>query len=89
MTTPAAEATVADITKIVADVLEVEPQDIVEDADLIDEYEADSLLLIELASRVEKVYGIELAQASVAGMRTVRAIHALVLDAGAGQERTG
>jgi acyl carrier protein len=88
MTFPSAQATVTDITKIVADVLEVEPHDVTDDADLIDTYEADSLLLIEIASRLEKMYGVEIAQESVAGMRTVLAIHALILESGPGPERT-
>lgn len=71
-----------DIRQIVADVLEMEAVDISEEGDLVDDYEADSLLIIEITARLENSYGIQIPQQTVAELRNVKAIHAVVTDLG-------
>jgi acyl carrier protein len=71
-----------EIRLIVADVLEMEAVDISDEGDLVDDYEADSLLIIEITARLENSYGIQIPQQTVAELRNVRAIHAVVTDLG-------
>jgi acyl carrier protein len=80
MTSDTSSPTLHDLRDIVAEVLELQPEEITDNSDLIDENEADSLLLIEIVARIEKRYGIEIAQESVADMRTLQDIHRIASD---------
>ncbi|MGP3924293.1 acyl carrier protein [Streptomyces sp. 8N616] len=71
-----------DIRRIVADVLELEVEDIADDGDIIDDYEADSLLLIEITARLENGFGIQIPQETVPQLRNVNAIRTIVADLG-------
>jgi acyl carrier protein len=52
--------------------LDLEPGEVDLDADLVQEYEADSLGLIQVLAKVNKELSIRVPQAEVADLRTVR-----------------
>ncbi len=81
MISPTTKApTLDEVRQLVAEILELEPDVVSDDSHLIDEHEADSLLLIEIVARLEKLYKITIEQQDVAAMTTVHDIHKLVLD---------
>jgi acyl carrier protein len=64
----------AELREIVIDVLELEPQELSDDADFVDEYQADSLRAIEILARLEKKYKVEIPQSELAEMRNLTAV---------------
>jgi acyl carrier protein len=66
-------------------VLEVEPEDITETADFVEDYDADSLRAIEVLARLEKRYNIEIPQSELPEMRNLKDVRDLVARYGGGQ----
>ncbi|MCX5064969.1 acyl carrier protein [Micromonospora lupini] len=69
---------VAELREIVAEVLELEPEEVADTADFVEEYEADSLRAIEILARIEKKYKVEIPQAELNEMRSLKAVHEVV-----------
>jgi len=67
-----------EIREIVAEVLEVEPEEITETSDFADEHEADSLRAIEILARIEKVYKVDIPQAELPNMVNLRAVYTVL-----------
>ncbi|UWE11322.1 acyl carrier protein [Actinacidiphila bryophytorum] len=59
------------VRSIVAEILAMDPDGIDVTADLFDDYEADSLNLIEIVTRVEKHFQVVLPQSGLPQARTV------------------
>ena len=57
--------------KIIVDELAVEESDVLEDAHLIDDLDADSMNLLVIFSEVEKVFNVSIDDTTALGMRTV------------------
>ncbi|MET8307407.1 MULTISPECIES: acyl carrier protein [unclassified Micromonospora] len=72
------EQHVAELREIVAEVLELEPEEVADTADFVEEYEADSLRAIEILARIEKKYRVEIPQAELNEMRSLKAVHEVV-----------
>ncbi|GAA5094535.1 MULTISPECIES: acyl carrier protein [Nocardia] len=75
----------AQLREIVAEVLEIEPEELSDTADFVSEYDADSLRAIEILARIEKRFGIDVPQYELPEMRNMKAVEDLVqryLDAG-------
>jgi acyl carrier protein len=68
----------ADLREIVAEVLEMEPEEVVDTADFVEEYEADSLRAIEILARIEKKYKVEIPQNELNEMRSLKAVYEVV-----------
>ncbi|MEV4824400.1 acyl carrier protein [Micromonospora sp. NPDC049274] len=68
----------AELREIVAEVLELEPEEVADTADFVEEYEADSLRAIEILARIEKKYRVEIPQAELNEMRSLKAVHEVV-----------
>lgn len=68
----------AEIRDIVADVLEIETDELSDDGDFVEEYEADSLRAIEILARIEKKYKVEIPQSELAGMRNLSSVYQVV-----------
>ncbi|MET8087577.1 acyl carrier protein [Micromonospora sp. NPDC005194] len=68
----------AELREIVAEVLELEPEEVADTADFVEEYEADSLRAIEILARIEKKYKVEIPQAELNEMRSLKAVHEVV-----------
>jgi acyl carrier protein len=62
----------------VAEVLEIDTVELTDGGDFIDDYEADSLRSIEILSRLEKKYRVDIPQAELATMRNLSAVHDVV-----------
>ena len=67
-----------ELRDIVAEVLELEPEELENDADFVDVYEADSLRAIEILARIEKKYRVEIPQTELPEMRNLNAVHEVV-----------
>lgn len=67
-----------DLREIVAEVLEMEPEEVADTADFVEEYEADSLRAIEILARIEKKYKVEIPQAELNEMRSLKAVYEVV-----------
>ncbi|MET8351531.1 MULTISPECIES: acyl carrier protein [Micromonospora] len=72
------EQHMAELREIVAEVLELEPEEVADTADFVEEYEADSLRAIEILARIEKRYRVEIPQAELNEMRSLKAVHEVV-----------
>ncbi|PWI06367.1 polyketide-8 synthase acyl carrier protein [Streptomyces sp. NWU339] len=67
-----------ELREIVAEVLEVEPEEITETGSFVDEYEADSLRAIEILARIEKKYKIDIPQSALPEMGNLKAVYDVV-----------
>jgi len=62
MTTEVRNANLERLREIVSDILEIEPEELTDDGLFAEEYEADSLRAIEILSRIDKEFGVEVPQ---------------------------
>ncbi|MFJ6194938.1 acyl carrier protein [Micromonospora sp. NPDC092111] len=67
-----------ELREVVAEVLEVEPEEITEASHFVDDHEADSLRAIEILARLEKLYKIEIPQTELPKMENLRAVYDVV-----------
>jgi acyl carrier protein len=67
-----------ELREIVAEVLELEPDEIADTGDFIEDYDADSLRAIEILARIEKKYRIEVPQSELPEMRSLKAVYDVV-----------
>jgi acyl carrier protein len=64
-----------DLREMIAEVLEVEPEEITETSLFVEDHEADSLRAIEILARIEKKYKVEVPQEKLAEMVNLRAVY--------------
>ncbi|WP_018680562.1 acyl carrier protein [Actinokineospora enzanensis] len=69
------EQHLAELRELVAEVLELEPEELSDTADFQEEYEADSLRAIEMLARIEKRYRVQIPQKELAGMQNLKAVY--------------
>jgi acyl carrier protein len=69
------ERQLEDLRAMVAEVLELEPDELSDTGDFIDDYEADSLRAIEILARIDKQYKVEIPQAELPELRNLKAVH--------------
>ncbi|ATL88315.1 acyl carrier protein [Streptomyces samsunensis] len=67
-----------ELREIVAEVLEVEPEEITETGSFAEEHEADSLRAIEILARIEKKYKIDIPQSELPQMENLKAVYDVV-----------
>jgi acyl carrier protein len=65
-----------ELREMVAEVLEIEPEELTDTGDFMEEYEADSLRAIEILARIDKRYKVEIPQAELPELRNLKAVHA-------------
>lgn len=73
----------ADIDKdelrlLVADAIELEPDEVTDTADFISELDVDSLTTLEITMRLEKKYGIKMAEEEMFELTSLNRVHELV-----------
>ncbi|UUV31215.1 acyl carrier protein [Amycolatopsis roodepoortensis] len=73
------EPELEDLRTLVARVLEVEPAEVTDEANLVEDLGVDSLLLLEVAARILQRYGIRVGDAAISEVETLDEIHQLVL----------
>jgi acyl carrier protein len=78
MTTSAASAHLDELRELIAEVLELEPEEITDTGSFVDDYEADSLRAIEILARIEKKYKVEVPQEELAKMENLLAVYETV-----------
>lgn len=72
------EEKLVEIKGIVAEVSEMEPEEIDNDGLLKDDYGIDSMRMIEILATLEKNYGIKINQEDLSEMTTVHNIYKIV-----------
>ncbi|HEU4421984.1 MAG TPA: acyl carrier protein [Pilimelia sp.] len=73
------EQLLEELRELVAEVLEVEPEELSDSGDFVEDYEADSLRAIEILARIDKRYKVEIPQAELPELRNLKAVHAALL----------
>jgi acyl carrier protein len=63
-----------ELRELVAEVLELEPEELTDDGDFVEEYEADSLRAIEILARIDKKYKVEIPQTELPMLRNLKAV---------------
>jgi len=63
-----------ELREIVAEVLEIDTDELIETADFVEVYDADSLRAIEILARIEKKYKVEIPQSELAEMRNFKQV---------------
>ncbi|WP_199434093.1 acyl carrier protein [Qaidamihabitans albus] len=66
-----------ELRELVAEVLEIEPDELTDHGDFVEDYDGDSLRAIELLARIERKYKIEIPQQELATMRDFDAVYAV------------
>jgi acyl carrier protein len=77
-TTPAAR--LRRLRQIATEVLQLEPGELTDTSDFVDEHQADSLLAVEILVRVETDLGISVPMHQVAAMTDLSALYRIVAD---------
>lgn len=73
----------AELREIIAEVLEIEPEELTDTGDFAEEYEADSLRAIEILARIDKHFKVEIPQSELPELRNLKAtFEALARHAG-------
>ena len=67
-----------ELREIVADILEIDTEEVFDGADFAEVYDADSLRAIEILAEIERRYDVEIPQEELAEMRNLTAVHAVV-----------
>jgi acyl carrier protein len=80
MTTEVKNANLERLREIVADILEIEPEELTDDGLFAQEYEADSLRAIEILSRIDKEFGIEVPQEELPRMDNLAHVYDVVKE---------
>jgi len=70
------EQQLEDLRAMVAEVLELEPEELSDTGDFMEDYEADSLRAIEILARIDKMYKVEIPQVELPELRNLKAVHA-------------
>ncbi len=69
---------IGELREIVAEVLEIDTDELTDTGDFVEEYEADSLRAIEILARIEKKYKVEIPQSELAEMRNLKGVGEVV-----------
>jgi acyl carrier protein len=67
-----------ELREIVAEVLELETEELTDDGDFVEVYGADSLRAIEILARIEKRYRVEIPQSELPNMIDLREVYDVV-----------
>jgi surfactin synthase thioesterase subunit/acyl carrier protein len=69
---------IEDLRAVIAGVLEIEPEEVTDQAHLSDELEIDSLLMLEISARVQTAFGVPENTVAASGARTLAELHAFL-----------
>jgi acyl carrier protein len=75
----AANQQLEELRAMIAEVLEVETEEVTDDGDFMDDYEADSLRAIEILARIDKRFKVEIPQAELPTLRNLKAVNASLI----------
>ncbi|TXS46421.1 acyl carrier protein [Streptomyces sp. uw30] len=74
------------IKELVADILELEPDEMTRTSRFKEDHEADSLLAIEILASLEKTFKITIAQQELARMVNLESVYEVVAEAAAARQ---
>ncbi|UUV32291.1 alpha/beta fold hydrolase [Amycolatopsis roodepoortensis] len=78
-----------DLRALIAGALETEPGDVTDEAHFSDELDIDSLLMLEVATRVETAFGVPANTVATSGAKTLAQLHAFVVSTLVGEPCAG
>ncbi|WP_433202112.1 acyl carrier protein [Dactylosporangium sp. CS-047395] len=70
---------------MVAEVLEIEPEELSDTGDFMEDYEADSLRAIEILARIDKEFKVEIPQVELPELRNLKAVQEAIIRHSGGQ----
>lgn len=70
-----AEQRMEELRGIVAEVLELEPEEVTDTGDFVADYDADSLRAIEILARLDKKYHVEIPQSELPQLNNLKAVY--------------
>jgi len=79
VTTPADQAT-DELRLTIADILDVDPERLTDDAGFIDDLGVDSVLALEVAVTLERRYAVRLAEAEIKGLTCLGDVRRLLAE---------
>ncbi|KAB7835507.1 thioesterase domain-containing protein [Streptomyces mobaraensis] len=82
-------ASIEDLRALIAGVLEIEPEEVTDEAHFADELDVDSLLMLEISTRVENAYDVPENTVVISGARTLAELHAVVVSKLVGEMSAG
>ncbi|MFZ3492125.1 alpha/beta fold hydrolase [Streptomyces sp. 5.8] len=85
----AAPVTIEELRALIAGVLEIEPGEVTDEARFTDELEIDSLLMLELSTRVENAFDVPENTVVISGAKTLAELHAFVVPKLVGETSAG
>jgi acyl carrier protein len=85
MMKPVHEVEIEEMRRLVADVLEIEPHELTDTGDFVEDYNADSLRAVEILAQIEKKYKVYIPQSELPNMQNLTAVYR-VLGSYAGWE---
>jgi acyl carrier protein len=68
-----------ELRAVVAEVIDVETAEVLDDAGFVDDLGVDSLMALEIVVVLEKKYGVKLGEAELKKISTLRAAHDVML----------
>ncbi|MCX5555748.1 acyl carrier protein [Streptomyces sp. NBC_00038] len=77
---PVTQQYMDEIREIVAEALEIEPDEMTGTSSFVDDHDGDSLRAIEILARLEKRYGVEIPQSELPKMGNLRAVYDVVAE---------
>jgi surfactin synthase thioesterase subunit/acyl carrier protein len=80
---------IEDLRALIAGVLETEPEEVTDEAHFADELEVDSLLMLEISTRVENAYGVPENAVASSGVCTLAELYAFVISKLVGETLAG
>ncbi|MFF8902467.1 thioesterase domain-containing protein [Streptomyces lydicus] len=75
-----ASVNIEQLRALVAGALEIEPEEVTDEAHFTDELDIDSLLMLEISTRVETTFGVPENTVVISGARTLAELHAVVVS---------
>lgn len=69
-----------DLRRTIADIIEVDVEEVTDEARFVEDLEVDSLMALEITVTLEKKYSIKLDEAEIARVATLRATHDLLAE---------
>lgn len=69
---------IEELRELIADVLEVEPEEITDHGLFTEEHDADSLQAIDVLARIEKTYKVDIPQSELPNMNTLQDVYKVV-----------
>lgn len=75
-----ASVNIEELRALIAAALEIEPEEVTDQAHFADELEIDSLLMLEISTRVENAFNVPENTVVISGARTLAELHAFIIS---------